>query len=256
MVVPVFRAVGSLYPFFAKSASKTAFLKQKERIKHGRAGPHRAALAPKVSTRELRERKATTRFQAHPFTESPQHRDDCRVLRRADRRRGAASRLKRQSLAWCAGQGEGRSRPQEKPTLRPSFPWVTRAAGHRPRAPPFTLRLDFPDQTSAELRLWHRTPTPARNLAPGMAAPATVIKRETSNRPLIHWHSRHLPHKVFPPERRQKQAKRERSTSGACGDLGWRGGANSAPGRLIVELWVPRGARTCLEYFTPSGAEE
>ena len=49
MVVPVFRAVGSLYPFFAKSASKTAFLWQlsKEKPPTGASYTDTATIFPK-----------------------------------------------------------------------------------------------------------------------------------------------------------------------------------------------------------------
>lgn len=58
--------------------------------------------------------------------------------------------------------------------------------GREPAGPAVPLRLDFPDQIAAQLRPWPRTPTPTLNPAPGTAAPSAVIKRETSNRWLIH----------------------------------------------------------------------
>lgn len=254
MVVPVFRAAGSLCPFFAKSASRMAFLRANERIKRWRAGPHCAALAERVPNRELKIKEPTIHFHAHLSTQSPL---PIPVLshssaKKASKRGGTWPKemeVEGVQVWWDSGRAAPASGETHAQAL---IPLSHKGRGPRPRCAPF---------------LWNSTVRPRPSADPGTALPIPTwpLPRERS-------HLRQLSNEkpptgglytdtaaIFPRKyfRAGGGSKpKETSTSGAAGGLGQRGGANSALGRLILELQAPRRARRCLDYITPSGVEE
>lgn len=141
MVVPVFRAVGSLYPFFAKSASKTAFLKAKQRIKRRRAGPPCAALARRMSNRELRKRKATIRFPSLCSPNPLKIRTSVALFGMQSVREGSHLAQGGRDGDWpgALGKRKGRLGFERNPLSGPHSPEShgPRGAGRRPRRSPF-----------------------------------------------------------------------------------------------------------------------
>lgn len=132
-----------------------------------------------------REKQKLLAFAFKPicFTGSSQQQDYCPAFLRRERLSGSAPPPRRWRVSRCAGEVEEPTRPQEK-HAQALIPLSHRCRG--PRAPPSTIRSDFPAQSATQLRPRHRIPTPALNPARYMATPAAIFERETSNRWLIH----------------------------------------------------------------------
>lgn len=211
-----------------------------------------------MSNRELRKRKATTRFKAHPSTESPQHQDYCLVFRRAERPRGRISPKETETetdrARWAKGTARSASRETHSQALIPLSHTGRGAQAAGPAVHP-SFVLPRSDRGLAPTPAPHSHSLPE----PGPGHGRTCDSYQKRNlQPAAH-------RLTQPPSFRESisaeapaEASKESRALPAPAATGAGGaGQTPRPGHsLILELRAPRGACTCLAYFAPSGAED